>query len=742
MRSSGPSHLCVHGAKTHNLKNISVSLPRNRLVVITGPSGSGKSSLAFDTIFAEGQRRYVESLSAYARQFIAQMQPPEVEWITGLSPTIAIEQKTSTYNPRSTVGTVTEIHDYLRLLYAKIAQGRCLSCHSPIQAQSLEQMLETISGLPKGVKLSLLAPIVRERKGQYKKELVELRTRGFLRVRIDGTIYDLDGALPALAPLKKHFIDLVVDRFELPTNETARLRDSVELALKRGEGMLVLLIEAKSGTSERLLSRHLACPSCQVSYPNVEPRSFSFNSPLGACPTCNGLGNIETDSLEMPVCPDCRGKRLRPESLQYFIAGQSIVDLSENSIAEACEFFAALKLSPRGEHIVGRVVQEIIGRLEFLKRVGVSYLQLGRAAQSLSGGEAQRIRLATQIGSQLTNVVYVLDEPSIGLHPRDHAALIEALFQLRDAGNTVVVVEHDQETIERADHIVDMGPGAGVHGGEIVAEGDLQAILEAPDSLTGQYLRQEKSIAVPIRREATHWIEVEGVNRHNLRDVDLKIPLGLLTCVTGVSGSGKSTLITDTLYPLLAHHTYASHRAPAPFASQEVRAVRGLSRLDQVIDVDQSAIGRSPRSNLSTYTGLFSLLRDLYARLPDAQARGYGPGRFSFNVPGGRCEGCEGAGLKRIEMHFLPDVLVSCDLCRGRRYLPETLEVKYKERSIAEVLAMTVSEALPFFSAIPKARAMLQVLSDVGLGYLGFRPECDDSVRRRSSAFATESRTR
>ncbi len=723
----------VKGAKVHNLKNISAKLPRDKLVVLTGPSGSGKSSLAFDTIYAEGQRRYVESLSAYARQFLEQMGKPEVESISGLSPTISIEQKTTSYNPRSTVGTVTEIYDYLRLLYARLSKPFCWNCGKPIRSQSPQQIVDQILSLEEGAKLSILSPVIRGRKGEHQKELLQLRSRGFVRVRIDGEVLDLSQDI-ALDKSRKHDIDVYVDRLILKGDRAqmaTRVSDSVELALKLGEGQLILEQIKGSQTTETLLSEKFACVDCAISYPSPEPRTFSFNSPMGACPECEGLGidpsaqalSQETDeeetadlfslpsdaTPETAPCPFCLGERLRKESRFFRLAGLSISQLCAKSFSELDGFFASLSLSERELMIGERVLKEIRERVGFLNEVGVGYLSLARSAQTLSGGESQRIRLATQIGSKLVGVIYVLDEPSIGLHQRDNDKLIQTLTQLRDMGNTVLVVEHDRDTIEKADWVVDLGPGAGTQGGEIVAEGVLSDILASPKSLTGRYLRGELAIELPKSRrpiDPSRVLRIEGANQNNLQEVSVDVPLGVLSCITGVSGSGKSTLILDTLYRLLAREVYRV-KTPDP----GVRSFRGIELIDKVIDIDQSPIGRTP--------GLTSRLRDLFAHLPEAQIRGFTPGRFSFNVKGGRCEACQGDGLTKVEMHFLPDVFVTCEVCKGKRYNRDTLEIRYKGKSISEVLDMTGAEALDFFEAIPAIKTKLKILNDVGLGYLG-----------------------
>ncbi|MBY0469884.1 excinuclease ABC subunit UvrA [bacterium] len=740
MKHAHDEAIVVRKAQVHNLKTIDVWIPRDKLTVVTGPSGSGKSSLAFDTIYAEGQRRYVESLSAYARQFLEQLSKPDVESIDGLSPTISIEQRTTSYNPRSTVGTVTELYDYLRLLYARISKPFCWNCGKPIQSQSPQQIVDHILSSPQGSKLAILAPIVRGRKGEYQKELVQLRQRGFVRVRIDGEVLDLSQDI-SLDRNKKHDIEVYVDRLIIkddPSQLGTRVSDSVEMALKMGEGSLILQYIEGSKTTETLLSEKFACTDCGISYPAPEPRTFSFNSPAGACPHCDGLGvnpAIEAETLgdeeetpaDIPVlhtertpetmpCPECRGLRLRKESLAFKIQKQNIAELCRLSLTDLGSFFSTIALTDREKLISDKILKEIQERIGFLLQVGVGYLSLSRSAQTLSGGESQRIRLATQIGSSLVGVIYVLDEPSIGLHQRDNDKLMETLIRLRDLGNTVLVVEHDRDTMEKADWIVDMGPGAGTLGGEVVAQGKLEQILESKRSLTGKYLRGDLKIEVPkIRRpwSKERAISILGAEQNNLKNIDIDFPLGTLTCVTGVSGSGKSTLIIDTLYRILVKSLY---RAGGP--DPVIKKITGLEHIDKVIDIDQSPIGRTPRSNPATYIGLFSLIRDLFAQLPESQIRGYGPGRYSFNVKGGRCEACEGDGVTKIEMHFLPDVFVTCDVCKGKRYGRETLEILYKGKNISEVLNMTGAEALPFFDAIPSIKAKLKILNDVGLGYL------------------------
>ncbi len=736
--------IVIRGARVHNLKDLSIVIPRDTLTVITGLSGSGKSSLAFDTIYAEGQRRYVESLSAYARQFLEQVGKPDVDLIEGLSPTISIEQKTVGYNPRSTVGTVTELWDYLRLLYARIGKPFCYNCGKPIKSQSPQQITDQVLGYPENTKLAILAPVVRGRKGEYQKELIQLRQRGFVRVRVDGEVLDLSQDI-SLDKNKKHMIEVYVDRLIIKGDRGVlgtRVSDSVELALKLGEGQLIIETQVekdgKRTTEEQLLSEKFACQDCGISYPAPEPRTFSFNSPMGACPTCDGLGiqryevnNTEEDEggegKDLPIfvdevspethpCPDCHGDRLRIESRYFRIGGKNIADVARLAITDLQTYFEKIKLSDRDTLIADRVVKELLERIRFLNEVGVGYLSLSRSAATLSGGESQRIRLATQIGSSLVGVIYVLDEPSIGLHQRDNNRLIATLKRLRDLGNTVLVVEHDEDTMKQADFIVDIGPAAGVHGGEVIATGTYDELLASKTSLTAKYLRGDLVIPIPTKRrphDPKRLLRIEGAKQNNLKNLTVEFPLGTFTAVTGVSGSGKSTLVIDTLYRLLARKVY-----DAKIAEPKIKKATGFENVDKVVDIDQSPIGRTPRSNPATYTGLFSFIRDLFSQLPEAQIRGYKPGRFSFNVKGGRCEACEGDGVTKIEMHFLPDVFVRCDVCKGKRYNRETLDIRFKGKNIAEVLDMTIEEAVAFFDAVPWIKSRLVVQNDVGLGYL------------------------
>ena len=821
--ASAPAHIVVRGAREHNLQGIDVRIPRDRLVVLTGPSGSGKSSLAFDTIYAEGQRRYVESLSAYARQFLEQMSKPEVESIEGLSPAISIEQRTLSTNPRSTVGTTTEILDYLRLLFARAGSAHCPSCGRPIASQTVQQMTDRVLGLAEGTRVQILAPVVRGRKGEYRKEFEGFRKQGFVRVRVDGVPRDLSEEI-SLAKQVKHDIDLVVDRLAVRAAARGRIAESIETALRMGSGRVV--IDVGPGREEWLLSESSACVECGVSLPEIAPRLFSFNSPHGACSHCSGLGTREeldperlvpdparslaggaidpwggrrmpryyadllaslaahfgidlatpwrdlpkrvqegillgTGRTEIPFrfsrggkpelvkrrwdgvvgelarrlrttgsddlredlarytsprpCPECDGSRLRPEARSVRVGGLGIHEVARLSIAQAISFFEGLVLGPTEQRIADRILREICERLRFLVDVGLAYLTLDRASASLSGGEGQRIRLATQVGSSLMGVLYILDEPSIGLHARDHGRLLRSLKTLRDLGNSVLVVEHDEATIRAADWIVDMGPGAGIHGGRIVAEGTLDEILAREESLTGAYLSGRRAIPVPRRRRprTERALVLTGCREHNLKNVTLALPLGLFVVVTGVSGSGKSTLVSDTLHRALAARLHGAKEPVGRFDR-----ISGLEHVDKVIDVSQAPIGRTPRSNPATYTGAFDGIRQLFSQVPEARVRGHGPGRFSFNVKGGRCETCHGDGILRIAMHFLPDLFVTCEVCNGRRYNRETLEILYKGRSIAEVLDMTVEEALGFLENVPGVARPLQTLHDVGLDYI------------------------
>jgi excinuclease ABC subunit A len=715
----------IRGAKTHNLQNIDVTLPRDQLTVITGLSGSGKSSLAFDTLYAEGQRRYVESLSSYARQFLSIMDKPDVESIDGLSPAIAIEQKVTSHNPRSTVGTTTEIYDYLRLLYARVGEPHCPKHQLKLHAQTVSQMVDQVLNLPDESKIMVLAPVIRGRKGEHEGVFKRLQVLGYVRVRVNGELYDLD-APPVLERYKKHTIEVVVDRLKVRDDMSTRLSESFENALHVGEGLAV--IASMDGSHQDItFSSKFSCTECGYNLDELEPRLFSFNSPAGACTACDGLGierrakkhKVEEEDAELNFrpCPTCEGTRLRPAARHVLVAGRRLPDVVSYSIAEAYQFFKDLVLPGARGEIAEKINREIIARLAFLVEVGLDYLSLSRRSETLSGGEAQRIRLASQIGSGLVGVMYVLDEPSIGLHQRDNARLLKTLTKLRDLGNSIIVVEHDEEAIRTADYVLDMGPGAGIHGGQVVAQGTPEHIIACEDSLTGRYLSGKASVDIPTCRtpyDAERVIRLEGVTCHNLDDVTVNIPLGLMTCVTGVSGSGKSSLINDTLYPLARARCYRSQISMVG----EVRHTEGLDLCDKVIDIDQSPIGRTPRSNPATYTGLFTPIRELFAGTPEGRARGYRAGRFSFNVRGGRCEACQGGGLIKVEMHFLPDTYVVCDVCRGKRYNRETLDVQYKGKNIYEVLEMTIDEAYDFFDAVPVLARKLQTLMDVGLSYV------------------------
>ena len=813
----------IRGARTHNLKNISLDLPRHSLVVITGLSGSGKSSLAFDTLYAEGQRRYVESLSTYARQFLQLMEKPDVDLIEGLSPAISIEQKATSHNPRSTVGTVTEIHDYLRLLFARAGTPYCPEHKLPLEAQTVSQMVDTVLAYPAETKLMLLAPVVTNRKGEHVDMIEEFRSQGFVRLRVNGKVIEID-AFPKLDKKKNHSIEVVVDRLKTTPEMKQRIAESFETCLRLGAGKAIAV--NMDNEKENLFSSKFSCPLCDFSLSEMEPRLFSFNNPMGACPSCDGLGNItffdpkrivsypglslaggaikgwdrrnqfyfqillglaahykfdidmpfdklsadaqniilngsgkqkiafkypgergraivkeetfegivpsferryrETDSMAVreelakyisnKTCPDCEGTRLRTEARNVKVGDKTLHEISAMPLRVAHNWFETVKLSTQKMAIADRILKEISARLQFLNNVGLDYLSLVRSADTLSGGEAQRIRLASQIGSGLTGVMYVLDEPSIGLHQRDNDRLLETLKRLRDLGNSVIVVEHDEDAINAADYVVDMGPGAGVHGGQVVAEGTPDEIRRSSQSLTGQYLSGKKQIAVPKKRfkfDGKKRLVIKGATGNNLKNVELDLPVGALICITGVSGSGKSTLINDTLYKVVSHHIYASSDEPAPFET-----IEGLDHFDKVINVDQAPIGRTPRSNPATYTGLFTPIRDLFASVPESRARGYGPGRFSFNVKGGRCEACQGDGVIKVEMHFLPDVYVPCDVCHGKRYNRETLDVHYKGKNITEVLEMTVETAYEFFKPVPVVARKLSTLLDVGLGYI------------------------
>jgi len=740
LKVSPREYIIIKGASEHNLKSIDLALPKNKIIVITGPSGSGKSSLAMDTIYAEAQRRYMESLSTYARQFIEQLKKPEVQYISGLSPSIAIDQKTVTKSPRSTVGTITEIYDYMRVVYTRIGKPFCYKCGASLGGQRIDEIIEAVSALPEGTRLQVLAQLVRERKGEYRKELDNMVREGFLRARIDGEMVELTEGMK-LKKTKRHTIEIVIDRFIVKPGVDKKIKNSIEIALRYSDIIIVNLVDQKR---DILFSKTLACPRCGISYPEITPNLFSFNSPYGACPVCKGLGykelaerleeslisdlqykdleeNLWEETLPAEACPECRGSRLRKEALGIKLgfsgesnSGLNIYEFSTLTVKEALNFLKHLNLSERESFIVSRPLKEVRERLQFLEMVGLDYITLDRPSLSLSGGEAQRIRLATQIGSRLTGVLYVLDEPSIGLHPRDCKKLLETIKSIRDAGNTVIIVEHDEETIRQSDWIVDMGPGGGVYGGRVVVEGTPADIMRNENSLTGRYLKGELTIPVPSsRRSPIDFIEIIGAREFNLKDINVKIPLGVFVCVTGVSGSGKSTLFIDILYKALIKELYKANVRPGKF-----KKINGIEKIRRVLSVDQRPLGKTPRSNPATYTGIFTAIRDLFAQLPESRMRGYTAGRFSFNLKGGRCEACGGDGLKRVEMHFLPDVYVPCDECKGKRYNKETLEVYYKGKNIADVLELTVAEAREFFKNIPSLSHRLGILEEIGLGYI------------------------
>jgi excinuclease ABC subunit A len=707
--------IVIKGAREHNLKNIDISIPRETLTVITGPSGSGKSSLAIDTIYAEGQRRYVESLSAYARQFIDQIRKPDVDSIEGLSPSIAIDQKTVNRSPRSTVGTITEVYDYLRVLYTRIGRQHCYNCGDRIVKQEAQDIIDSVMNLPAGGKIQILSPIVRDRKGEYRKELQQMRREGFIRARIDGKMTDLTEDI-SLRKQKRHTIEIVIDRLIIKPGIEKQIKEAIETALGFSD---IVIINLLKDDRDILFSRAAVCPRCGISYPEITPMFFSFNSSQGACRACKGLGfeNIgerETETHEYRRCRACEGLRLRPEALSIRIGGKNIAEVAMMTVAEATAFFSELKMSEREMTIASRILKEVRDRLSFMEKVGLDYLTIGRSSLTLSGGEAQRIRLATQLGSSLTGVLYILDEPSIGMHPRDCMKLLTSISSVTEAGNTVIVVEHDEETIRWADYVLDMGPGAGDKGGWIVASGSPKEIERNSASLTGRYLSGSCSIDVPqTRRTPVEFIRIEGANEFNLRNVNARIPLNVFTCITGVSGSGKSTLTMEILYKALCKTLHGNGERPGRY-----RNIDGIEKLAGVTNVDQAPLGKTSRSNPATYTGIFSYIRELFSQVPDSRVRGYPSSRFSFNIPGGRCEACKGEGLVKVEMHFLPDVYIPCDTCKGKRYNRETLDIRYKEKTIGDVLSMTISQAHEFFSAIPPVSRRLAVLEEVGLGYL------------------------
>ena len=707
--------IVIKGAREHNLKNIDLTIPREAITVITGPSGSGKSSLAIDTIYAEGQRRYVESLSAYARQFIDQLRKPDVDYIEGLSPSISIDQKTVNRNPRSTVGTITGIYDYMRVLYTRIGRQFCYSCGSSISKQDSQNIINSVMSLPEGNRIQILSPIVRDRKGEYKKELQEMRREGFIRARIDGEMTDLAHDI-SLKKQKRHTIEIVIDRLIIKPGVERQLKEAIETALGYSDIVTINLLSEKR---DIIFSKTAVCHACGISYPDINPMFFSFNSKQGACPACNGLGllNIDEDSVEIEdrtYCKNCNGLRLRREALSITIQDTSIAEFARMPVKDALPFIDTLSLTDREMTIASRVLKEVRDRLIFLNRVGLGYLTLDRSSLTLSGGEAQRIRIATQLGSSLTGVLYILDEPSIGMHPKDCTRLLESLSSIKEAGNTIIVVEHDEETIRWADHVIDMGPGAGLRGGWVTASGTPGEIAGNMNSLTGKYLNGTLSIDIPsARRKPKDFIRILGAQEFNLNNIDVDIPVGAFTCVTGVSGSGKSTLIVEVLYKTLVKKLYGGRITPGRH-----KGIAGADKIDRIINVDQSPLGKTPRSNPATYTGIFSFIRNLFSQVSDAKIRGYSASRFSFNVSGGRCDSCGGDGLIKVAMHFLPDVYIPCDVCKGKRYNRETLDILYKGKNIAGVLDMTISEAHQFFAAIPSIRQKLEILEDVGLGYL------------------------